>query len=419
MSRPKGSLNKSTIEAMMAQNRGKNNVFVTKMEKQINNTPLTKDSSMGWRKWGKDNNYCLKLLDLYAQSPTHHAACQFAIASIVGNGADFQQMGLNGDEVIPNANQTWDEVIKSLATDYILYGSYALQVIMNKDGKTFSFYHIPLDKVRWGEYDEYGNIPYFYISADWTEIGLNPPIRIEALDLSAEKPLKKGTPYLYVYRTYSPTLTYYTQPAYAAGIQAIQSEIEFVQHDLKAATNNFVPSGMLVLNEMEDDSQRQSVINNIQKMFVGTENSNSLLITFRSNIEEQTPSFVPFVANSGNVNIYADANKRTIDRILCAHQIPCASLIGSPDLNNNGFASEAQKLETAYQLYEKLTGNYNRMAVIRTLNQMLKMNGIDTEIIMRPLNFADFGEDANVEERTNADTINEEDKEDKTEEKVE
>lgn len=412
MSRTIGSKNK----VKTPQNKG--GVFVTKFEKQIQNTPITKDSSMGWRKWGSDNLYCNKLLDLYSQSPTHHSACQFAIASILGNGVDFKAMGLNGDEVVPNTTQTWDDVIKGLATDYILYGSYALQILKNRDNKTYSFFNIGLDKVRWGEYDESGNIPYYYISADWSSVGQNPPIRIDALDLSNDENLKMGVPYLYVFRTYTPTQTYYTQPTYAAAIQAVQSEIEFIQHDLKSATNNFVPSGMLVLDEVENDEQRQAILNNIQNMFIGSSNSNSLLVTFRSNVEENKPEFVPFTANNGNVNIYADANERTINRILCAHQIPNASLIGMPDLVGSAFASEAAKLETAYQLYNKLTGNANRMAVIRTLNQMLKLNGIETEIVMRPLSFNDFGKDADVQERTEADTITEEDKKQQTDEKV-
>lgn len=416
MPRTKGSLNKSTI--LKNQQSNGNGVSVLKFEKQIENTPITKDSSMGWRKWGQNNDYCNLLLNLYSQSPTHHSACQFAIASILGNGVDFNAMGLNGDEVVPNTTQTWDDVIRGLATDYILYGSYALQVVKNRDNKTYSFFNIGLDKVRWGEYDEFGNIPYYYISADWTATGQNPPIRIDALDLSNDENLNIGVPYLYVFRTYTPTQQYYTQPAYAAAIQAIQSEIEFVQHDLKSATNNFVPSGMLVLNSVEDDKERQAIIDNIQNMFVGTSNSNSLLISFKSNIEEQSPSFVPFTASNGNINIYADANQRTINRILCAHQIPNASLIGMPDISNSGFSSEADKLEVSYQLYNKLTGNYNRMAVIRTLNQMFKLNGIQTEIIMRPLSFDDFGNDADVKERTEADTITEEDKKQQTDEKV-
>ena len=410
MGRPKGSVNKSKF---------KGGVSVMKFEKHIDNTPITKNSAMGWRSWGIKNNFPNLLLDLYAQSPTHHSACDFAIASILGNGVDFEQMKLNGDEVVPNVNQTWDEVIKSLATDYILYGSYAIEVIMNKDGKTFSFYHIPLDRVRWSEYDENGEIPSYWICTDWTEIGKYPPIEVEALSISNNKRLEKGKPYLFVFRTYSPTMNYYTQPKYAAGISAIQSEIEFVQHDLKSAVNNFIPSGMLVLDEVENDEERQGIIDNINKMFVGTNNSNSLMISFRSSVEQQNPTFVPFTANNGNVNIYADANERTINRILCAHQIPSAALIGLPDLNNSGFSSEAAKLETAYQLYNKLTGNSNRMAVIRTLNQMFALNGIETEIIMKPLSFSDFGDDANVQERTESASINEDDAKDQEEQKVE
>ena len=94
-------------------------------------------------------------------------------------------------------------------------------------------------------------------------------------------------------------------------------------------------------------------------------------------------------------------------------------MIGLPDLNNSGFSSEAAKLETAYQLYNKLTGNSNRMAVIRTLNQMFALNGIETEIIMKPLSFSDFGDDANVQERTESASINEDDAKDQEEQKVE
>ena len=60
------------------------------------------------------------------------------------------------------------------------------------------------------------------------------------------------------------------------------------------------------------------------------------------------------------------------------------------------------------------------MAVIRTINQMFKMNGIETEIIMKPLNFNDFQDDANVKERTSATGVDEKDaKENNEEEKVE
>lgn len=413
MSRPVGSKNKPKIP----HNSG---VYLTNLEKQIEGSAVTKKNALGWVNWGIKNNYPNILLDLYNQSPTHRSAINFAVQSILGNGVDFEQMNLNGDEVVPNYAQTWDEVIKSLAMDYILYGSYAIQVIMNKDGKTYSFWHIPLDKVRWSEYDEDGQITSYWICQDWTATGQYPPIQIDALDMREDFKIEKGKPYLYVYRTYSPTMVYYTQPHYAAAIKAIQAEIEYCNYDLKNIVNGFTPSGVLTLPEVETDEERQAIINNVTRMFQGSDNANSVMITFRSNIEDKGVEYTPFTASQGNVNVYGEANQRVINRILASHQIPNAALIGMPDIGNSGFASEADKLEVSYQLYNKLTGNYNRMAVIRTLNQMLKMNGIDTEIIMKPLSFNDFENDANVKERTEPEKVEEKEiDENNVEEKVE
>lgn len=413
MSRPVGSKNKPKIV-------NGSGVFLTRLEKQIEGSAVTKKNSLGWVNWGVKNNYPNLLLDLYNQSPTHRAAVNFAVQSILGNGVDFEQMQLNGDEVVPNYSQTWDEVIKALALDYILYGSYAIQVILNKDGKTYSYWHMPLDKVRWSEYDEDGQITKYWICNDWTATGQYPPFEIDALDMKDEWKLEKGKPYLYVYRTYSPAMTYYTQPHYQAAMKAIQAEIEYCNYDLRNIVNGFAPAGVLTLPEVETDEERQAIINNVTRMFQGSDNANSVMITFRNTLEDKGVEYTPFTGSQGNVNIYAEANQRVINRILEAHQIPNAALIGMPDIGNSGFSSEADKLEVSYQLYNKLTGNYNRMAVVRTLNQMLKMNGIETEIVMKPLNFNDFQNDADVEERTNATGVDEKDaKENNEEEKVE
>lgn len=413
MSRPVGSKNKPKIP----QNRG--GVFLTNFEKQIEGSAITRKDSRGWVNWGLRNNYPFILLDLYNQSPTHRACINFGVQSIIGNGVDFEQMNLNGDEIVPNYSQSWDDLVRCISLDFMLYGSYAIQIILNKDRKTFSYWHMPLDKVRWGEYDEDGQITQYWISQDWTATGQYPPFAIDAFDMRDDQTIDVAKPYLYVYRQYSPTMTYYTQPHYQAGIKSIQAEVEYVNFDLRTTVNNFIPSGMLVLNDVETDEERQGIINNITKMFQGSDNANSLMITFRNSIDENKPEFVPFSqSNNSNVNVYGEANERTVSRILAAHQIPNASLVGMPDIGSTGFASEADKLETAYQLYNKLTGNNNRMCVIRTLNQMFKMNGIDTEIVMKPLSFNDFGNDANVEERTSAEGVNEDDNNNE-EEKVE
>ena len=401
--RPKGSVNKKKYNGGLE---------VLKFEKQIDGSAITRNSNQGWIKWGQANNFPQLLLNLYNESPTHRAAIDFGVQSILGNGVDYKAMKLNGDEVIPNATQTWDEIIKNLALDYMLYGSYALQILLNKDRKTYSFYHMPLEKVRWSPYNEDGEIESYWICRDWSSVSQNPPIEIDAFDLKSEKTLEYGKQYLYVYRTYSPTMEYYSSPHYAAGIKSIQSEIEFVQYDLKHIVNGFTASGVLSLPQVETDEEKRAIINNIQQMFQGSDNTNQMAIVFKTSIEDKPIEWTPFSDKGSNVDQYESSNKRAINRILCSHQIPSPMLIGMPDSTNSGFSSDADKIETAYQLYEKLTGNYNRMAVIRTLNQMLKMNGLDTEIIMRPLNFNDFGEDADVKERTESTLVEDVEKDD-------
>lgn len=406
--RPVGSLNKP---------KSNGSVFLTKFEKQIEGSALTRKNALGWVNWGLKNNYPNLLLDLYNQSPTHRACVNFGVQSIIGNGVDLDAMQMDGTQVIPNYAETWDDIIKNISLDYLIYGSFALQIIKNNDNKTFSFWHMPLDKVRWSEYDEDGQITSYWICNDWTATGQYPPFQIDAFDMRDESVIERGKPYLYVYRQYSPAMTYYTQPHYQAGIKAIQSEIEYVNYDLKTTVNGFVPSGMLVMNEVETDEERQAIINNVTRLFTGTDNANSVMVTFRNNVDETKPEFIPFSTNSGNINLYDSANQRTVSRILAAHQIPNASLVGMPDVGQTGFASEADKLETAYQLYNKLTGNSNRMAVIKTVNQMFRMQGVDVEVIMKPLSFKDFDDDANVPERTESTDVDNNDSNNIEEEK--
>lgn len=413
MPRTKGALNKPKLPA------NRNSVFNVKMEKQVEGAAVTKDSSQGWVKFGARNNYPQLLLDLYQNSPTHHAAVNFAVMSIVGEGVDYDAMGVDGTQTFPNYQYSWNTLIRNLALDYILYGSYCCQIIRNRDGRTFSFYHIPYEKVRCSPYDEDGVITSYWICNDWTMTGQYPPIEIEAIDMRDESLIKAGKPYLYVYKNYDPTTSYYQSPSYAAGIKSIQAECEYSNFELKSTTNSFMPSGMLVLNDVETDEERQAIINNVTSLFTGTNNAGACMITFRSNIEENTPQYVPFDINKGNYNYYDSANQRIINRILESHQIPSASLVGLPDVGNSGFASDSQKLETAYQLYQRLTGNYNRQCVVQSLNDMFKLNGIDAQVILKPIHFNDFGNDTDVSSDTTSESTTQDVSTDNIEEKVE
>lgn len=386
-----------------ALNKPKNtNLKVLSFDRQIEGAAINKNSNQGYIRWGKDNNYPDLLLDLYNQSPTHHSAINFGVQSIVGDGVDYDAMKMDRSQLVPNYYESWDTIIRNISLDFMLYGSFALQIIRNKDGRTFSFWHTPLHKVRWSEYDEDGQIPYYYICSDWSRAQTVGITKIKAFDMQTE--IKNGEPYLYVYRSYSPTLEYYTEPHYIAGLKAIEAEVEMMNYDLKTTVNSFTPTGMLILPEQETQEQRQAVIKEISAMFQGSNNAAALMVTFRSNVDENKPEFVPFAANVSNVNLYESSNVRTQSRILAAHQISDEGLIGLPSIKSTGFSSQADKLKNAYNVYLKLVGNYNRNIIIGSINYMLKMNGIEQEVIMKPFDFSfDDNTSASVEDKEQQD----------------
>lgn len=405
-----------------ALNKPKNtNLKVLNFDRQIEGAAINRDSNLGYIRWGKDNNYPDLLLDLYNQSPTHHSAINFGVQAIVGDGIDYDAMKLDRSQLIPNYHESWDTLIRNISLDFMLYGSFAIQIIRNKDGKTFSFWHTPLHKVRWSPYDDDGQIPYYFICSDWTRSNQVGVTKVKAFDMQTE--IKNGEPYLYVYRSYSPTLEYYTEPHYIAGLKAVEAEAEMLNYDLKTTVNSFTPTGMLILPEQESQEDRQAIIKEVSCMFQGSNNANALMVAFKSNVDESKPEFVPFAANVNNVNLFESSNERTQSRILAAHQISDEGLIGLPSIKSTGFSSQAAKLKNAFAVYLKLVGNYNRNIIIGTLNYMLKMNGIEQEIIMKPFDYdiddeKDDVTPVNKEQQDNPDVENEEIS-NNTEEKVE
>lgn len=378
-------------------------VYTLNFDKQIEGTPIVKNSQRGWINYGIRNLYPLDLLNLYANSVTQRACVDFATNSIVGNGVDYSAME---GVPMPNYTEDWTSFVRKLALDYILYGSFAFQIIKNKDGKTYSFYHQPFETIRLSPYDENGQISSAWICEDWSALGRCKPIELPIFGFQEGYSIKMGQPYLFVYRTYTPQNNYYSAPIYSSALNAIQSEIEMQKFDLKAITNNFVPSGMLEMGPVESDKDKQEIINNINKMFIGADAVNSLMITFASGNGESPVKFTPFVGNSTNVNLYDSANERIVNRILESHRIPSKALVGLP-MDSSGFSNQGEMLEAAYNLYNINVGNNNRKTIIGTINSLFKMNGVDIELVLKPLKYNLLGK--NTEEQPSNESVDETD----------
>ena len=371
--RKPGSLNK-------VKKLGDNSVMLNiNMEKQIPNAPTCRLNPQGFINWGTINDFPQMLTGLYYSSSTHKSCVDFLVTAICGESIDT-------DSMMPNYGETWDSFINKLAMDLVLFGGYSFQVIMNKDGKTYSFFHEPFNNVRCGKPDEDGNVSEMWVCKDWTETAKNRPFVLPRFGFNEDERIEKGKAYLFYYSRYSVDSEYYPLPHYYGALKAIQTEAELLRYDLKSVLNNFSANGVVALDRIDDEKERKQVIDGIQKMFTGAENSNTVMITFKNNSEDNPVTFTPFDKDISNVNLFADNNSRTVDRILSAHRIANPTLIGLPN-SGTGFANEGALLEASFNLLNKTVINNMRKEITMTINKMFKINGVDDTIKITPLSF--------------------------------
>lgn len=381
MSRPVGSKNKPKTP------QNKNGVFTVNLEKQIENAPVVRANAMGWVNYGSRNLYPFDLINLYNTSVTHKACCDFATNALCGEGIDWDAMQMKSKDLQnPSYYMGWNEFIRALAFDMCLYNAFAFQIIKNKDNKSYSFFPQPIETIRLEEADEDGVINNAYLCKDWSAIGKFPPVKIPMFGFQDEKEIPMGVPYLFYHKQYNPVNFYYGLPTYASALNAIQAEAQYQIFDLKNIVNGFTPVGCLTLPDVETDEERQGIIKNVTQLFSGAENSNALMITFRSNIEDKGVEFVPFTQKSQSADLYEKANERTINRIMAAWKIPSKALIGYP-ADDTGFSNSGEYMESAYALYNVNVANNNRREILDVINQLFKMNGVDVQIVLKPLRY--------------------------------
>lgn len=405
--RPKGSTNKPKTSTIKLIN----------FDKQIENAPIIKvNTQYDIIQYGSRNCYPYDLINLYNTSVTHKACIDFSTNAIVGDGIDWDAMGMkNGDIPNPNYNMGWNEFIRSLAFDFNLYSAFAFQIIKNKDNKTYSFFPQPIETIRLEEMDEDGVVNNAYLCKDWSAPSKYTPVKIPMFGFQEDKEIPMGVPYLFYHRQYNPVNAYYGLPVYTSAIEAIMAEAQYQRYDLKTITNGFTPAGALTLPEVENDEERQAIINNVTRLFTSAENANSVMINFRTNIEDKGVEFIPFTHASSNVDLYSAANERTINRIMVGHKIPSKALIGYP-VDSMGFSDSGKYMESAFAIYNVNVANNNRREILDVINTLFKANGVDIEIVLKPLRY--FTSDEYVaEDETNTEPQGEPETEENVEER--
>ena len=348
----------------------KNNYTVFKLSASIPSYPTFAKDNRGWIKYGANNDLPQKLIDLTNESAVNKSIIENKVTYICGLGVD--------DSIYigqPNQNENWDDLIEKISYDYVMFGGFCFQVILNENGKNTSLYHTDFSKVRIGDVNDFGMPQNFYLSSDWKKTnGKYAPT--EVLAYGSEE-LKKGTPYLFYFRDYAPNLEFYPIPSYYSALNYIESDGLLGVFYRNSINNGFNPSAIITIPSNPDNEAKERFNKDMTASFSGTNGANSIVVLYGES-QEIKPVITPFVA-SNNADLYNNVNDIIFQKIITAHQLTSPTLAGLSGSGN--LSGNANEIINAYILYNHTVIRKLRRKILDVLNVFSINNGYPRLVI--------------------------------------
>ena len=323
------------------------------------------------------NLYPQFLIDLYYNSSTHAAIINATSDMISGTDIVCVEddnleayVGLKKFLANANGNESLHEVIKKVAFDFKLQGGYALNIIWSQDRQTISeIHHIPVERVRAGRPNELGKIDTYFVSADWANIRENEPQPVAAFNVN-----DRSTPSQLLYTgSYSPNMDIYHTPDYNCMNWALVDQ-RVAEFHLNNIQNGFSGSYFInFANGVPTREERTQIERSIEEKFTGARASGKFVLTF-SDSKENTPEITP-IAMSDASKQYIALQELLMQNILTGHRCTSPMLVGIN--SENGFGSNAEELNSAFEIYLNTVIKVFQSNILKTLNKILTVNGIN------------------------------------------
>ncbi|WP_302316685.1 hypothetical protein [uncultured Alistipes sp.] len=334
--------------------------------------PKISKDNRGWLKWGCDNLYPQRLLEAGSRSPVNGAILESKVTYICGKGVRDSAAGAKSYVGTPHTGGTWDEVLERVATDYVTFGGFALQVIVNKGGSTVSVFHQDFSEVRLGQIDDFGNALTYRISNDWSKAGgSNRPLELKAWPGSIEG-ASRGEAYLYYAMEYRPGLRYYPVPSYYNAMPYVEADGDLAVFYRGSIRNGFLPSVVISMPSNPPEEERERFQRAMEAKFCGPTNTSRVLIVWGEDGAVK-PEIEPFTG-SANADSYNDIEGIVFQKIISAHRLASPTLAGVSGSGN--LSGNASEIVDAFILYNYTVIEQMRRRILDRLNVFTRINGV-------------------------------------------
>ena len=293
--------------------------------------------------WGMDNMEIERWYDYSDFSPIHSSAIRTKVDNAVGNG------WVNGDQLQINSKESLNDVAKQMFWEYVVGGNLFLEVVWKKDRREglHSIHVIPSKYMR-AKTPENGEMYsnkwlWCHDWLQWRKSGL-----IEFCEFDPQNYTDRQVIHI---KNYSPGYIFYGVPSYLSSILDIRLSRAISEYNLSSIMNGAQPS--LWINfpqEVDSQNEQEEILRRLQERYSGPTNAGRVIVSYGSDgVRPEVTTINPTLPGG----MFSEIFGLVRENILSGHQIPDPSICGLP--SPSGFASQAEQLKTAHQLFMKTT----------------------------------------------------------------
>ncbi len=340
-----------------------------------------------WKKWVSfdyDNLYPNLIYALYSESPLQSSIINNQIKYVYGAGLKDYEASI----FQPNIAERWEDFIKKLVVDFCIYGAFSVQVVVSEDGNRFLYYHMPVNQVRLGAYNDENQIEYAYLATDWSRINSSNVVEIKMFGV--EQP-KKGERYLLYFKPYDPNELFYAIPKWMSASNWIMADIALSRYYNNYIRNNFSANLSIAYPCDLDEDKKAELYQMLVDSFGGQDNAGNILLLFGEN------GTLPEVKaiESVNADLYQNVCDTVLKYIVSANRLTSPMLAGLDTAS--GFSAKAEEIIAAYTLYKLTVIDELRNFIVDKVNYLLQLNALPRVLMLEDYNFrAEFEGDTTV-----------------------
>lgn len=364
--------------------------FLSIVKFDTNKLPVFKEEkNLDWVVYGTEgefkNRYPDFLLQCYNRSGKHKALIDGKIHYICGNGFEIDAKGLTTLDAakfldaVNKANkygETISDIAKKVALDRRLFGGCYIQIVFNKSGKGFDYYHMDYSSLRLDKEEE-----SFWYSDDWSKPkNKQTPedTNLEEIPIWTEDSPKKGK-YILWYKQYSPGLKWYPLPEYIGIIPYIECDYEISNYHLSNIRTNFNIGTIISFNNGKpDEATKAAIEEKLKEKFQGTDKAGSLLINFSVN-KENAPT-VEHLAPSELDKQFEQLNKQVEQEIFIGHRITSPMLFG---VKTEGQLGGRDEISEAYEIFKSTYIQPEQKIIENIFNEILELKGFSGRVKLK------------------------------------